>query len=266
LAVVTHDSAADMRRTLPGHVAAAERLGTALVVVDNASSDGTAELLREWRDRERVVELVEMGSNLGYAAAANRAFEVHRDRDVLLLNPDVELPGDEPVLALAAGLAERPQAGVAAPRLIDAAGAVQPTARRLASLPAMLGSMPWAHLVPPLRATYERYLAPSQSEAPAAVGWVIGAAMLVRRRAYEAVGGFDEGFFLYMEDADFCRRLNRAGWEVEYLPGIRLRHGYARASSVPGSTVFGSQARRRHFASLARYWRKHPRALVGGER
>ena len=266
LAVVTHDSAADLRRTLPGHAAAAERLGVPAIFVDNASTDGTVALLREWAGRAPAVEVVEHERNLGYAAAANRAFEVGGHRDILLLNPDVELPGANPVEALARGLADQPGTGAVAPRLIDADGTVQPTARRLASFPAMLGSLPAARFVPPLRHTYERYLAPSQSEDPTPVGWVIGAAMLVRRTAFDAVGGFDEGFFLYMEDADFCRRLNRSGWLVEYLPDVRLRHGYARASSAPGATVLGSAARRRHFASLARYWRKHPRALIGGER
>jgi N-acetylglucosaminyl-diphospho-decaprenol L-rhamnosyltransferase len=264
---VTHDSEGDLRRTLPGHVAVAERLGVPLIAVDNASSDGTVAILEARAAEATSLEVIRFEDNLGYAAAANRAFSAAGRRDVLLLNPDVELPGLEPVKALARALAERPGAGIVAPRLIDADGTVQPTARRLASLPAMLGSLPrFGALAGPLRAAYERYLAPSWAEAPTAVGWVIGAAMLVRRTAFDAVGAFDEGFFLYMEDADLCRRMNVAGWEVAYLPEIRLRHGYARASSAPGASVLGSRARRRHFASLARYWRKHPRALVGGER
>lgn len=267
LAVVTHDSEADLRRTLPGHVGVAERLEVPLLAVDNASRDGTMRLFEEWTGRSDALEVIRCGRNLGFATAANRAFAAAGDRDVLLLNPDVELPGPEPVRLLASALADRARAGIVAPRLVDADGTVQPTARRLASVPAMLGSLPRTGAVArPLRGAYERYLAPSHSARPVAVGWVIGAAMLVRRRAFEQVGGFDEGFFLYMEDADLCRRLNAAGWEVAYLPDIRLRHGYARASSAPGASVLGSQARRRHFASLARYWRKHPRALVGGER
>ncbi len=128
----------------------------------------------------------------------------------------------------------------------------------------MLGSLPALTALPPLRRSYERYLSPSESESPARSRWVIGAAMLIRRRAFDDVGGFDSSFFLYMEDADFCARLDLAGWSVDYLPGVRLRHGYARASSAPGASVIGSAARRRHIASLARYWRKHPRALYGG--
>ena len=266
LAVVSHQSESHLRRNLPGHVAAAERLGGPLLVVDNGSSDGTLELLRSWRGRAPALEVAELGVNRGYATAVNRAFALAGERDVMLLNPDVELEGERPIRSLADHLAANPRAGVAAPRLVGADGETQPSARRLASLPAMLGSLSAARLVPPLRNSYERYLAPSQADDVLGVGWVIGAAMLIRRRAYADVGGFDEGFFLYMEDADFCRRLNRVGWSVDYMPGVRLRHGYARASSAAGSSVLGSVARRRHFASLARYWRKHPRALIGGER
>jgi GT2 family glycosyltransferase len=267
LAVVTHESEADLRRSLPGLIAVAERLETPLVAVDNASTDGTRAMLAEWARRSERLAVIENDENVGFARAANRGFREAGERDVLLLNPDVELPGPAPVEALARSLAERPRAAIVAPRLIGIDGYVQPTARRLASVPAMLGSLPTvARLVPPLRLAYERYLGPSLASEPRPVGWVIGAAMLVRRRAFEAVGGFDEGFFLYMEDADLCRRLHLAGWDVDYLPDVRLRHGYARASSVPGATVLRTPARRRHVASLVRYWRRHPRALVGGDR
>ncbi len=266
LAVVTHESESDLRRALPGLVATAERLETAVIVVDNASPDGTIDLLRAWSERSPALRVEEWSLNRGYATAANHAFALAGERDVFLLNPDVELPGPEPVRALAAALSELPQAGIVAPRLIDSDGTIQPSARRLASVPAMLGSLGAARAVPPLRSAYTRYLGPSLREGTAAVGWVIGAAMLVRRRAFEAVGGFDEDFFLYMEDADFCCRLNASGWEVDYVSEVKLRHGYARASSQPGASVIASQARRRHIASLARYWRKHPRAIVGGER
>jgi N-acetylglucosaminyl-diphospho-decaprenol L-rhamnosyltransferase len=264
LAVVTHESEDELRRNLAGHVATAERLGTTLIVVDNGSRDRSREVLRSWSERTRRLELVELDPNRGYAAAINAAFGRVPGSDVMLLNPDVELDGPAPIRSLAAHLAERSRAGVAAPRLIGREGEPQPSARRPASLPAMLGSLPALRALSPLRRSYERYLSPSSSESTVSVGWVIGAAMLIRRSAYEEVGGFDAGFFLYMEDADFCRRLTRAGWSVDYLPGVRLRHGYVRASSAPGATVVGSAARRRHIASLARYWRKHPRVLYGG--
>jgi GT2 family glycosyltransferase len=267
LAVVTYESEADLRRSLPAMIAVGERLEVPVTVVDNASADGTRALLAEWAGRSDRLTVIENDANVGFATAANRAVRESGDRDVLVLNPDVELPGPGPVRALAAALAARPRAGVVAPRLVGGDGTVQPTARRLASVPAMLGSVPAvASIAPPLHTAYERYLGPSLSSERRPVGWVIGAAMLVRRVAFDQVGGFDEGFFLYMEDADLCRRMNLAGWDVDYLPDIQLLHGYARASSVPGATVLSSQARRRHVKSLARYWRKHPRALAGGER
>lgn len=266
LASITHDSEADLRRNLAGHLAAAERLGTRLFVVDNASRDGTRDLLRAQAKRSEHLEVVELAGNRGFATAANVALARAGQADVMLVNPDVEIAAPEAVTRLAKHLHARPGVGIAAPRLVGPAGETQPSARRPASLAAMLGSLPGAGAVPPLRRVYERYLAPSLATDPVAVGWVIGAAMLIRRRALADVGGFDEGFFLYMEDADLCRRLNRAGWRVELVPGVRLRHGYARASSEAGATVLSSAARRRHVASLARYWRKHPRLIVGGER
>lgn len=266
LAMVTHDSAAELERNLTGQLSAAEALGSALVVVDNASSDRTPALLEERAGADGPLEVLRLPRNRGYAAAVNRAFARLAGSDVMVLNPDVELPGPGPVEALAEHLRSRSRAGVAAPKLIGADGAVQPSARRAASAAAMLGSLPLARFAPPLRRSYERYLGPSRTGGVATVGWVIGAAMLIRRSAYEEVGGFDEGFFLYMEDADFCRRLGLVGWDVDYVPAVRLRHGYARASSAAGATVAGSAARRQHIRSLARYWRKHPGALVGAER
>lgn len=265
IAVVTHDSAAELGRLFAGHLEAARRLGVPLAVVDNGSTDGSAEQLRALRERHPELVLSLQGRNLGYAGAANVAFGLLGGRDVLLLNPDVELPGEGPVLELARHLAEHPAVGVCAPRLLSPDGSVQPSARRPASLAAMLGSLPLGARVGPLRRSYERYLSPAGEPGADAGGidWVIGAAMLVRRRAFEEVGGFDEGFFLYMEDADFCRRCARAGWEVAYVPGVELRHDYPRASSASEASALSSAARRRHMASLARYWAKHPGALVG---
>jgi N-acetylglucosaminyl-diphospho-decaprenol L-rhamnosyltransferase len=264
LAVVSHQSEEELRRNLAGQLEVAEHLESRLVVVDNGSRDRTLELLRSWTRRSASLELLELGRNRGYAAAVDAAFARVPGEDVMVLNPDVELEDPAPIRSLAHHLEDRPRAGLAAPRLIGPDGDVQPSARRPASLQAMLGSLPAARRLSPLRRAYERYLSPSESEVPASVGWVIGAAMLIRRRAYDEIGGFDPGFFLYMEDADFCRRLHGAGWSVEYVPGVTLRHGYARASSAAGATVLHSSARRRHVASLARYWRKHPSAIYGG--
>jgi N-acetylglucosaminyl-diphospho-decaprenol L-rhamnosyltransferase len=209
------------------------------------------------------VRLVPLERNAGYAAAVNRAAATVPGRDLLLLNPDVEPTGVEALERMCGLLAERPEVAVVGPRLLYPDGGVQPSARLPASLAAMLGSLPAGRLLPPLARRYERYLAVSHADRPITVDWVIGAAMLIRRRAFDELGGLDEGFFLYMEDADFCRRCAKAGWRVVYLPAATMVHTYARLSSSGAASLRTSPARRRHYASLARYWRKHPAALVG---
>jgi GT2 family glycosyltransferase len=182
-----------------------------VVVVDNASTDGTAALLAEAASDHPHLRVHEMGRNAGYAAAVNAAFARARGRDVLLVNPDVELTSAEPIRALARVLEREPTVGIVAPRLVGDDGHAQPNARRFPTLAAMLGTTGGARVAPPLRRSYERYVAPSALDRAATVDWVIGAAMLIRRAAFDAVGGWDERFFLYMEDTDFCRRCAHAG-------------------------------------------------------
>lgn len=263
IAVVSHDSAAELRRLLPGQARVAEALGVPIAVVDNASGDGSVEYLRSLSERSPGLVLSLQPRNLGYAGAVNVAFSLLGGRDVLLLNPDVELREPGQVLELARCLDEHPAVGVCAPRLTSANGSSQPSARRPASLAAMLGSTRAGGRLAPLRRSYERFLSAAEEPGGAGIDWVIGAAMLIRRAAFERVGGMDSGFFLYMEDADFCRRCRRTGWEIAYLPSVAMRHEYARASSASGASALSSTARRRHMASLARYWRKHPGALIG---
>jgi len=231
------------------------------VVVDNASIDGTLDLLREAAAADPNLTVHEMARNAGYAAAVNAAFVRAPGRDVLLINPDVALEGDEPIAALARVLERDRAVGIAAPRLVGDDGSVQPNARRFPSLAGMLGSTDAARFAPFLRRSYERFIAPSGAQRARTVDWVIGGAMLIRRAAFEEVGGWDEGFFLYIEDTDFCRRCLRAGWDVAYVPQIRLRHRYPRESRR--GSFASSRARRSHIAGLARLWRREPRLLLG---
>jgi GT2 family glycosyltransferase len=261
--MVTHNSLGDLQRHLRDHVEVAERLDVPLVVVDNASLDRTVDFLRGAAARSTAVALIALTRNLGYAAAVNHAFAHAGERDVLLLNPDVELRDTAPVQTLVDFLTDHPRVAAAAPRLLYPDGTPQPSVRRFPSLPALVGSLRAARRLGPARRSYESYLAPSTSSRACVVDWVLGAAMLIRRRAFDAVGGWDERFFLYMEDADFCRRCGKAGWKVAFVPEVNLRHEYARASTADHASVLTSGARRRHIASLARFFWRHPELLVG---
>jgi N-acetylglucosaminyl-diphospho-decaprenol L-rhamnosyltransferase len=262
VALVTHNSEHDLGRFLAGQLAAAESIDAPLVVADNASTDGTLELLRSTANEHPTLIVHEMGRNAGYSAAVNAAFREVAGRDVLLINPDIELADAEPILALSRVLDRAPRIAIAAPRLLGDEGEVQPNARLFPSIVGMLGSTGLGRMLPPLGRRYEAFVGPSRSDHPLTVDWVIGAAMMIRRDAFEQVGGWDEGFFLYIEDTEFCRSCIRAGWDVVYVPEIRLRHRYPRASRTTGSFAT-SRARRNHVAGLSRLWRKEPRLILG---
>ena len=230
-------------------------------MIDNASTDDTVRLLRKAEAEHPHLTVHEMGRNAGYAAAVNAAFARARGRDVLLINPDIDLEDGGAARELARVLDGEPRVGVVAPRLVGEDGEPQPNARRYPSLAAMLGGTGAARIAPPLGRSYERYVEPSRSERARPVDWVIGGAMLIRRRAFDAVGGWDERYFLYIEDTDFCHRLVDAGWEVAFVPSVTLRHRYPRASSRTGLAT--SRARRSHVAGLARLWWREPRLILG---
>ena len=201
----------------------------AICVVDHATRMEAADAIaREFPH----VDLLRVPANEGFAAGVNRGAR-HRDTPfILLLNPDCV--ADAAVCrALADWLTAHPRAGAAGPRILNADGSVQASARRFPGLTTgIAGRSSWLTRVLPRNPLSRHNLAPSldTSLEPRAVDWISGAAMMVRRDAFDAVGGMDEGFFLYWEDADFCRRLSQAGWQTMYLPMLSVRHVGGRSS------------------------------------
>ncbi len=202
------------------------------MVVDNGSSDGSVARLR--RDVPGI-EVVVSGRNLGYGAAANRGVAATGAPAVLVCNPDVTLhPGA--LAAMTAALDAEPRRALVGPLIRDATGKRYPSARRFPSLLDAAG-----HALVGLFTQRNRFtrsyhdaarLGPDPGEGaaaaagsdPRAVDWVSGACFLVRRAAFEQVGGFDEAYFMYMEDVDLCRRLGSTGWTVAYVPAAEVVH------------------------------------------
>ncbi|GAB4234892.1 MAG: glycosyltransferase family 2 protein [Acidobacteriota bacterium] len=213
------------------------------VVVDNASSDGSeGAALREG------VELLRFPENRGFAAAANAGVARGAATFFLLVNPDVEVRAPS-VRGLCRELERRPEAGLACGRLVDAQGRSQ-FAFQVRSLPtlgrAVAENLFLDHLWP--RRTPAEPAVPIEVEQPAAAAW------LVRRAAWEALGGLDEGFFpAWFEDVDFCRRLRRAGWRMWYFPQYEFRHSGGYSVERLGRERFHRHFRRNEL----RYWRKH---------
>jgi GT2 family glycosyltransferase len=200
-----------------------------IVVVDHASDPRAAEaLIADFPH----VEVLRKSSNDGFAAGVNHGARITRSSFVLLINPDCML---EPSACcqLADWLEAHPNVGALGPRITNADGTVQPSARRFPDFTtAIAGRSSWLTRVLPGNPLSRHNLPLRDLSATAAVevDWISGACMLVRREAFDAIGGMDEGFFLYWEDADFCRRLANAGWRTFYLPSASAMHVGGRSS------------------------------------
>ena len=200
----------------------------AVVVVDNGSTDGS---LSAALAAAPGVDVVDPGENLGYGAAANRGVAATASELVLVCNPDLEVPPDA-VAALMAALDADPGCALAGPLIRTPSGDRYPSARRFPSLVDAGGHALLGIFAPDNRFTrnYQRTDLDGSGEAALDVDWVSGACFLVRRNAFEQVGGFDESYFMYLEDVDLCWRLGRAGWTVAYAPAAEVTHLQGRST------------------------------------
>lgn len=191
------------------------------VVVDNASTDGTAAMVR--RDFPSVT-LLQPATNDGFAAGNNLGLRRTRGRAALLLNPDAELtPGALP--ALWAALHAAPDIGVVGPRLLYPDGTTQSSRRRFPTLRTALVESTTIGETFPRHAAIRRYEMTDEPEGAAHdADWLVGACLLVRRAVFDAVGLLDTRLFLYSEEPEFCWRVRRAGWRVRYVPAATVRH------------------------------------------
>ena len=217
---VTYSPGSHLDRFLSSLTVATDR-PVKVVMADNGSTDGTPE---EAAERYPDARLMRTGGNLGYGTAVNRAVAtVPRDEEfVLVANPDVVWgPGSIDALMDAAG--RWPRAATLGPLIRDPDGSVYPSARHLPSLirggmHAVIGfawkTNPWS------KAYRQEHREPSERP----VGWLSGSCLLVRRSAFDAVGGFDERYFMYMEDVDLGDRLGKAGWQNIYVPESEILH------------------------------------------
>jgi GT2 family glycosyltransferase len=208
----------------------AERPALRQVVVVDHESDAAA--VSQLARRFPWVGLIGRDTNEGFATGVNVAARATGAPYLLLLNPDCVVAAST-CDSLRAFLESHRDVAVVGPRIRNADGSVQPSARRFPDLTtAVAGRSSWLTRMLPGNPLSQHNLPardPSASS-PVDVDWVSGACMLVRRDAFEAVGGLDEGFFLYWEDADFCRRLKGAGWRTMYMPSATAVHVGARSS------------------------------------
>ncbi len=196
-------------------------------VVDNHSNDDTVAMLRAEFPQVRVMANAE---NVGFTRANNQALAIAQGRYLFLLNPDTVLrPG---ALHTLFDYAEaHPRVGMLGPQLFYGDGSVQSSRRRFPTLAtAFLESTKLQQWFPRNRVLTHYYMRDTRDDATQAVDWINGAALFVRRELYDQIGGFDERFFMYSEELDWCYRAKRAGWDIVYLPTAQITHYEGKSS------------------------------------
>lgn len=228
---------------------------TDVIVVDNASSDGTPAYLRQnFPD----VRLIANQTNAGFGVANNQGLALARGEWVLFLNPDAELrPGA--LAALRRILETQPGVGVVGPRLRYADGQIQSSRRRFPTPLMALAESTVLGRWWPTNPAARRYHCLDVSDGQAQdVDWLNGACLLTRRSVLEQIGGFDPRFFMYSEELDWCRRVRDGGWRIVYSPSAEVIHREGKSSEQN----LARRARNFH-ESKARYFEKYYGRGVG---
>jgi GT2 family glycosyltransferase len=239
LIIVSFNACTDLERCLGSLRGAPPAATHEIIVVDNGSTDGSADAARRWPD----VRVIEAGANLGFARANNLGIRGSIGANILLLNSDTVVP-PRAIDGLLAELVRHPDVAVVGPRLVDGAGHAE---------------LSFGRMIGPLNELRQKRLAQSgtvdaltrRRQDP---DWVSGACLLVRRIDAEAVGGLDERYFMYTEDVDFCAAIRARGRRILFTPDVEIVHLRGRsAASAPTAT-------REHYrrSQIAFYEKHHP--------
>jgi hypothetical protein len=218
-----------------------------IIVVDSASADGTPDMLRE---RYPHVVSLPQAENVGFTRGNNIGLAAAQGHHLFLLNPDTEVRGDA-LARMVAYLEQHPDVGIVGPHTLNTDGTHQSTRRRFPTLWSALAETPaFARLrLPNVRGRY--FVRDVSDDQTADIDWVQGSALMLRRSVYEQIGGMDEGYFMFSEEVDLCKRARLAGWRVVYLGEARIVHHGGK------STDQVQTARHIYFyQSQVRYFRK----------
>jgi N-acetylglucosaminyl-diphospho-decaprenol L-rhamnosyltransferase len=216
----------------------AGRLAVEIIVVENASTDHS------------------QAENLGFTRGNNVGLKAAAGRHILLLNPDTEVIGDA-LLVLAAYLDEHPDVGIVGPRTLNTDGSTQSTRREFPTLLTALFESTWLQRWAPQAVLRHFYMEDFPDDGTFDVGWVQGSALMARREVYNQIGGLDEGYIMFSEELDWCRRAAEAGWRRVYVGAARIMHH--------GGKSTDQVVAQRHIyfqGSKVRYFRKHHGVLA----
>ena len=230
--IVSFNTAPLLERAIQSLVSSASMVnGLEIIVVDNASEDGSPLMVRE---KFPDVRLVRLTRNVGFAAGTNMGLRMARGEQLLLLNPDAELLHNA-LPTLSSFLAERPWVAAVGPRLIYPDGTHQDSAFHFPSL----GQIAFDFFPPPRQILQSRLNGRyGKIDSPHPIDHPLGACMLLSRTAFEDVGLLDEAFFMYCEEVDWCMRAWERGWEIYHHPGAVAVHHSGKSTEQRSGAMF----------------------------
>ncbi|MFK7962004.1 MAG: glycosyltransferase family 2 protein [Phycisphaerales bacterium] len=249
IVVVTYFAESMLGPALEGLTAIAAAGAAECVVVDNASTDGTRDMLAATGD---AVEARLSDENLGFGRGCNAGAEGFSGRYVLFLNPDATAT-PETIRTLVAFMDEHPECGIAAPAIVEPDGELQVFGGR--TTPASIIREAFGR-----RVSGRRPLEPGH--APAEADWVCGAALMIRRELFEAIGGFDPRYFLYFEETDLCRRAQLAGFRIFGVGEAVATHDAGASARASERTLYAGCIAEHYFESRFHYLASHHGTLA----
>ena len=222
-----------------------EVLRVEVIVVDSASSDGSADMIRA---RYPWVRLLAQDDNVGFTRGNNLALEAAQGRHLMLLNPDTVVHGDA-LNQLVNALDAQPTVGIIGPRVLNDDGTTQSTRRRFPTRLTAIFESTWLQGYAPRRVLDHFYVTDQPNDGTFEVDWVQGCALAARREVYEQIGPLDPGYIMFSEELDWCRRAKNAGWRVLYLGSARITHYGGRSTKQVQANrhVYFQQSKLRYF-------------------
>lgn len=222
-----------------------KRYTTEVIVVDSASTDGTVEMLqREFPQ----VQLLVQTENVGFTRCNNIGLQAATGRYMMLLNPDTEVVGNA-LSQMVNYLEANPAVGIVGPHTLNTDQTNQSTKRRFPTLAVGFMESTWLQALAPKNILSRYYAEDIADTATADVDWVQGSALIARRAVYEQIGRLDEGYVMYSEEMDWCKRAKDAGWRVVYIGDAEIVHhgGKSTEQATARKHIYFQESKLRYF-------------------
>jgi len=229
------------------------------IIFDNGSTDGSREFLEKFKGKDERLKIVLSEKNLGFATACNLAAKETKGEFILFLNPDTEILRDN-LKVLLREFKKNKDWGVIGGQVVGVDGKIQPSVRSFPTLfSQILILLKLHHFFPGLRPLQRYFCVDFDYAETKEVDQVMGACFLVRKKIFEKLHGFDEKFFLWFEEVDFCRRVKNNDFKVIYTPHFKILHYGAQSFSQ----LFSFQKQKIFNQSLIYYFKKHdPKKVI----